>query len=131
MITRRARRRSRIQRKGGKSTHTDDGRIIGHWRRDILLGGSGGLLHAQILHVATPEDNELVDLRRAQDLFRRVRLAAFSAMRLDIFQRDGRLGGVDLDQGADVAVGGGSVKGSYGRWAAQGLREDFVPNIAL
>lgn len=106
----------------GQSTHTNNSGVVGHWRR-LLWRCRSRLLDAQILHIAASEDNELVNLLRALYFLCWVRLASFCAMRLDILQGDGRLGWVDLDEGADIAVGGVQSGQAQLRFAAGGAAQ--------
>jgi hypothetical protein len=69
----------RLRNRGGRTHAANDGRIVGH-RRLILLGRSGRLFNAQILHIATSEDDEVVHLIRRRDLFGGVALSTFGAM---------------------------------------------------
>ena len=83
------------------NTYSNNGWIIWHWGRFLLLG-CGVLLNAQILHVATAKDDVLVDLVRAGLLLGRVGGAAFSAVGGDILEGDGGGLAVDFVQGADI-----------------------------
>lgn len=64
---------------GGETHTTDNGWVIGH-RRLVLLGRSRTLLNAQILHIATSKDDEVVDLVGRGDLLGGVTLSALRAM---------------------------------------------------
>lgn len=55
-------------RVGRANTYTDNGRVVWHGWRLVLLGGSRTLLDAQIFHIATSEDDEVVDLIRGRYL---------------------------------------------------------------
>lgn len=68
----------RLENGGGTHT-TDNGWVVWH-RRLILLGRSRTLLDAQILHVATSKDDEVVDLIGRGDLLRGVALSTLRAM---------------------------------------------------
>lgn len=65
-------------KRGGTHT-TDNGWVVGH-RRLVLLGRSWALLDAQILHIATSKDDEVVDLVGGGDLLGGVALSALRAM---------------------------------------------------
>lgn len=85
------------------STYTKYGGVIGDLGGFGLCGG-WGLLNAQVLHVATAEDNVLVDAIRRGDLLIGIALAALCAEGGDILERDGGFLRVNLVEGSDVSI---------------------------
>ena len=85
------------------ATYAEDGGIVGDGGWFVLLDARV-LLDAEVLHVAAAEDNVLVDLVRGRDLVLRPASAALGAVGPDIFERYGRLFGVDFVEDADVAA---------------------------
>ena len=82
-------------------TYSNDGRVIWHWGRFLLLRLCI-LLNAQILHIAATEDDVFVDLVRAGLFLRGIAAAAFGAVGGDILEGNGGVFAVDFVQGADV-----------------------------
>lgn len=88
-------------------TYTEDRRVVGHCSRLRLLFRR--LDDGELLHIAAAEDNIFVVLIGAGDLFGRVLLAAFGAVRLDVLEGDSGGFAVDLVEGAHVSARKGSV----------------------
>lgn len=104
-----------------ETTYSEDGRVVGHLRRLVLLGG-GSFLDPQVLDIAASEDDVLVDLLRGLDLVYTI-LATLSAEGRDILQGDGGGLGVDLVERTDVsaAISSGTKAGG-GDQVATGCR---------
>jgi hypothetical protein len=71
-----------------KVTHSKNRRVVRHLRW-LILFGFGRLLNPQIFHIATSEDNILVDAIRSWDFIFWVRATTFRAIRRDMFESDG------------------------------------------
>ena len=89
--------------KGRKRTKTypNNGRVVGHSRRLVLLGARV-FLNAKVFHIAASEDDIFVDLVGRADLLIAT-LSPFGAKRTNIFEGNGRVVRVDLMEDTDIA----------------------------
>lgn len=89
--------------RGENSTHSENGRVVWHLRRSWLRL-FWLLLDSQVLHIATTEDNVVVDGVVCGNLFGRVAFTTFGAEGGHILEGYGGVLRVDLDEGTDVAL---------------------------
>lgn len=74
----------------GAETYPDNGRVTGNGRRVVLLG-RGTLLNSQVLDIASPEDDELVDLIGRGYLLVWIPLPALGTIGPDVLQGNSRV----------------------------------------
>lgn len=76
--------REKRREKGG-GTYTNDSWVIGHGWRLVLLD-AGVLLNSKILHIASSENDVLVDLIRGRNLLLWSAFSTFGSERSDILE---------------------------------------------
>lgn len=106
-------------------TYVDNGRVLGHSRRLVLLD-SRVVLDPQVLDIAAAEDDVVVNLIGRCYLFFGSTPPTLSAERADIFERDGGLVRVDLVKNADISRGD-----EQGDWGATWTSTKSLPNVAF
>jgi hypothetical protein len=84
-------------------TYSNNRGVIRHCGRLVLLD-AGMLLNAKIFHIASAEDDILVDLIRGANLFLWPRLASFCAKGAHILERYGRLVRVNFVKHTNIAI---------------------------
>jgi hypothetical protein len=87
----------------GAAAYSDNGWVIWHGGRLVLLDARG-VLNSEVLHVASSEDDILVDLVRRTDLLFWPAFATLCTEGAHILEGNGRLVGVDFVKHTNIAI---------------------------
>lgn len=107
------------------TTYVDDGRVLGHGRRLVLLDARV-FFDPQVFDIAAAENDVVVNLVGRRYLIFRPTPSALCSVGADILERHGRLVRVDLVEDADISRGD-----EQGDWGATWTSSKSLPNVAF